>query len=206
MTGVLSVSEARTDPVLPGVESANQPCAGALLRQAREASGLHIAALAVLLKVPVKKLEALESDRLDLLPDIALGHCGNMIGLARIGYYNGVIFHRVISGFMIQGGCPLGTGTGGPGYTIKAEFNEMPHVAGVLSMARTSDPHSAGSQFFICLGTQKSLDRQYTAFGKTADAGSLDVVKKIGALPTNHSDKPNQSAVIETATVIVTPA
>ncbi len=142
---------------------------------------------------------------LDLLPDIAPGHCGNMIGLARIGYYNGVIFHRVIGGFMIQGGCPLGTGTGGPGYTIKAEFNEMPHVAGVLSMARTSDPNSAGSQFFICLGTQKSLDRQYTAFGKTADAASLDVVRKIGALPTNHSDKPNQSAVIETATVIAKP-
>lgn len=142
---------------------------------------------------------------LDLLPDNAPGHCGNLIGLARIGYYNGVSFHRVISGFMIQGGCPLGTGTGGPGYTIKAEFNEMPHVAGVLSMARTSDPNSAGSQFFICLGTQKSLDRQYTAFGKTADAASLDVVKKIGALPTDHSDKPQQPAVIESATVICVP-
>ena len=94
---------------------------------------------------------------LDLLPDIAPGHCGNLIGLARIGYYNGVSFHRVISGFMIQGGCPLGTGTGGPGYTIKAEFNEMPHVAGVLSMARTSDPNSAGSQFFICLGLRSRL-------------------------------------------------
>ncbi len=142
---------------------------------------------------------------LDLLPDDAPGHCGNMIGLTRIGYYNGVTFHRVIKGFMIQGGCPLGTGTGGPGYTIKAEFNKTPHVAGVLSMARTSDPNSAGGQFFICLGTQASLDRQYTVFGRTADDASLEVVKKIGGLPTDHSDKPKQPAIIETATVICTP-
>lgn len=128
-----------------------------------------------------------------------------MIGLARIGYYDGVTFHRVIKGFMIQGGCPLGTGTGGPGYTIKAEFNNTPHVAGVLSMARTSDPNSAGGQFFICLGTQASLDRQYTVFGRTADDASLEVVKKIGVLPTDHSDKPEEPAVIETATVICKP-
>ena len=142
---------------------------------------------------------------LNLLPDDAPGHCANMIGLARIGYYNGVTFHRVIKGFMIQGGCPLGTGTGGPGYTIKAEFNKTPHVAGVLSMARTSDPNSAGGQFFICLGTQSSLDRQYTVFGRTADDASLEVVKKIGVLPTDPGDKPKQPAVIETATVICTP-
>ncbi len=142
---------------------------------------------------------------LDLLPDDAPGHCANMIGLTRIGYYNGVTFHRVIKGFMIQGGCPLGTGTGGPGYTIKAEFNKTPHVAGVLSMARTSDPNSAGGQFFICLGTQASLDRQYTVFGRTAADASLEVVKKIGLLPTDQNDKPKQPAVIETATVICTP-
>ncbi|MFN7870227.1 MAG: peptidylprolyl isomerase, partial [Planctomyces sp.] len=112
---------------------------------------------------------------LDLLPEVAPGHCSNLIGLARIGYYDGVMFHRVINGFMIQGGCPLGTGTGGPGYTIKAEFNATPHVAGVLSMARTNDPNSGGSQFFICLGTHAYLDRQYTAFGRTADAASLEV-------------------------------
>jgi peptidyl-prolyl cis-trans isomerase B (cyclophilin B) len=143
---------------------------------------------------------------LDLLPDSAPGHCANMIGLAKIGYYNGVTFHRVISGFMIQGGCPLGTGTGGPGYTIKAEFNETPHLAGVLSMARTNDPNSAGSQFFICLGTQSFLDGQYTAFGRTADEASLAVVQKIGVLPTDAGDKPKQAAVIETATVICTPS
>lgn len=143
--------------------------------------------------------------RLDLLPDAAPGHCANLIGLARIGFYNGVIFHRVISGFMIQGGCPSGTGTGGPGYNIRAEFNATPHVAGVLSMARTNDPNSAGSQFFICLGTHSYLDRQYTAFGRTADQASLDVVKKIGSLTTDRGDKPLQAATIETATVVVTP-
>jgi peptidyl-prolyl cis-trans isomerase B (cyclophilin B) len=142
---------------------------------------------------------------LDLLPDEAPGHCGNMIGLTRIGYYNGVVFHRVISGFMIQGGCPQGTGTGGPGYTIKAEFNATPHVEGVLSMARTNDPNSGGSQFFICLGTHAYLDRQYTAFGRTADAASMDVVRKIGATAVDRNDKPIQPATIQTATVIVTP-
>jgi len=142
---------------------------------------------------------------LDLLPEVAPGHCANLIGLARIGYYDGVMFHRVINGFMIQGGCPLGTGTGGPGYNIKAEFNATPHVAGVLSMARTSDPNSGGSQFFICLGTHAYLDRQYTAFGRTADAASMEVVRKIGNLPTNSSDKPLQAATIEKATVIAHP-
>ncbi|MCA9036595.1 MAG: peptidylprolyl isomerase [Planctomycetaceae bacterium] len=142
---------------------------------------------------------------LDLLPDEAPGHCMNLMGLARIGFYNGVSFHRVINGFMIQGGCPNGTGTGGPGYTIKAEFNETPHVEGVLSMARTNDPNSAGSQFFICLGTHDYLDRQYTAFGRTADQSSLDVVKKIGNLPTDRGDKPTTPAVIESATVVAKP-
>ena len=104
---------------------------------------------------------------------------------------------------MIQGGCPQGTGTGGPGYTIRAEFNETPHVAGVVSMARTSDPNSGGSQFFICLGTHSYLDRQYTAFGRTANAASMEVVRKIGALATDRNDKPLQPATIETATVVV---
>ncbi|MEX0717622.1 MAG: peptidylprolyl isomerase [Planctomycetaceae bacterium] len=88
---------------------------------------------------------------LDLFPDVAPGHVRNIIGLTKIGYYDGVLFHRVIKGFMIQGGCPQGTGTGGPGYTIPAEFNDRPHEVGTLSMARTNDPNSAGSQFFICV-------------------------------------------------------
>src|SRR5579859_7412408 len=99
--------------------------------------------------------------RLTFLQDLAPGHVKNFLALAKTGYYNNLIFHRIIAGFMIQGGCPEGTGSGGPGYTIKAEFNETPHEAGVLSMARTSDPNSAGSQFFICLGKHSHLDRQY---------------------------------------------
>jgi len=138
---------------------------------------------------------------LDMLPDVAPGHCLNILGLAKIGYYDGLIFHRVIKGFMIQGGCPEGTGTGGPGYTIKAEFNATKHEPGVLSMARTNDPNSAGSQFFICLEKVPHLDRQYTAFGKTADAASLDVVRAIGEVPTGAQDRPKTPVTITTATV-----
>jgi peptidyl-prolyl cis-trans isomerase B (cyclophilin B) len=141
---------------------------------------------------------------LDLNPDVAPGHCKNMLGLAKIGYYDGVLFHRIIKGFMIQGGCPLGTGTGGPGYTIKAEFNTTPHEAGVVSMARTSDPNSAGSQFFICLGKHTHLDRQYTAFGKTADEASLAVVRKIGEVKTDRNDRPVSDVTIKSASVIET--
>jgi peptidyl-prolyl cis-trans isomerase B (cyclophilin B) len=141
---------------------------------------------------------------LDLLADVAPNHCKNMIGLAKSGFYDGLIFHRVISGFMIQGGCPEGKGTGGPGYSIDAEFNATPHVAGVLSMARSSSPNSAGSQFFVCLDKHTHLDRQYTAFGKTADEASLQVVRKIGALPTASGDRPEQEVKITKATVVET--
>jgi peptidyl-prolyl cis-trans isomerase B (cyclophilin B) len=126
-----------------------------------------------------------------------------MLGHAKIGYYDNGCFHRVIKGFMIQGGCPEGTGMGGPGYQIKQEFNETPHDPGVLSMARTNDPNSAGSQFFICLEKVPYLDRQYTAFGKTADAASLEVVRKIGATATDHNDKPKQAVKINKAEVLV---
>jgi peptidyl-prolyl cis-trans isomerase B (cyclophilin B) len=143
--------------------------------------------------------------RLQFFPDKAPGHVKNFLALAKIGFYNGVTFHRVIDGFMIQGGDPNGTGSGGPGYTIKAEFNSTPHVAGVLSMARTNDPNSAGSQFFICLGTQSFLDNQYTAFGKVADEESLATVRKIGSVATGANDKPTKPVVIEKATVTETP-
>jgi peptidyl-prolyl cis-trans isomerase B (cyclophilin B) len=139
---------------------------------------------------------------LDLYPDVAPGHVKNLLALAKIGYYDGLTFHRVISGFMIQGGGPEGTGTGGPGYTIKAEFNPTKHEPGVLSMARTSDPNSAGSQFFICLERVPHLDNQYTAFGKTADAESLATVKKIGAVKTGPQDRPITPVTINKATVI----
>ena len=140
--------------------------------------------------------------KLDLDAAKAPGHAKNMVGLAKAGFYDGVIFHRVISGFMIQGGDPTGTGTGGPGYQIDAEFNDTKHEPGVLSMVRSSDPNSAGSQFFICLpGDTSFLDGQYTAFGKTADDESLEVVKKIGSTPTDAGDRPKSEQKIESATV-----
>jgi len=139
--------------------------------------------------------------RLVFDPDVAPGHVRNMVALAESGYYDGGCFHRVIKGFMIQGGCPQGTGTGGPGYTIPAEFNRTPHEPGVLSMARTSDPNSAGSQFFICLERVPHLDNQYTAFGRTADKASLDVVKAIGNVKTGGGDRPVEPVVIKKVTV-----
>ena len=143
--------------------------------------------------------------RLHLDPAVAPGHVRNMVALAESGYYDGGCFHRIIKGFMIQGGCPEGTGTGGPGYKIPAEFNKTTHEPGVLSMARTRDPNSAGSQFFICLERVPHLDNQYTAFGKTADAASLDVVKAIGSVRTGANDRPAEPVIIKKVTVTRTP-
>jgi peptidyl-prolyl cis-trans isomerase B (cyclophilin B) len=139
--------------------------------------------------------------RLALDSKVAPGHVRNMVALAESGFYDGGCFHRIIKGFMIQGGCPEGTGTGGPGYKIPAEFNRTPHEPGVLSMARTNDPNSAGSQFFICLERVPHLDNQYTVFGRTADAASLDVVKAIGNVKTGAGDRPVQPVTIKKVTV-----
>ncbi len=138
---------------------------------------------------------------LELRPDVAPNHCRNMIGLAKIGFYDGLIFHRIIDGFMIQGGCPKGTGTGNPGYNVDAEFNDMVHEEGVLSMARSQDPNSAGSQFFVCLGAHSHLDGSYTAFGKATDE-SLEVVRKIGNVTTGMNDRPKTDVKINTAQVL----
>ena len=139
--------------------------------------------------------------RVEFFPDVAPGHAKNFIGLAKIGFYDGLIFHRVIEGFMIQGGCPQGTGTGDGGYKIKAEFNKNKHVPGILSAARSTDPNSAGTQFFICLAAYPSLDGQYTAFGKVSDAESQETVNKIGLVKTDRGDKPVEKVVIEKAVV-----
>ena len=148
-------------------------------------------------------LKTSEGDiRLELLPGVAPGHVKNFLGLAKTGFYDGGCFHRVIGDFMIQGGCPEGSGMGGPGYNIDAEFNATPHEPGVLSMARSQSPNSAGSQFFICLAKHRHLDGQYTAFGKTADQASLDVVKKIGGVPTGSNDKPRTRVEIKSAEVV----
>ena len=115
--------------------------------------------------------------KFEFFPDKAPGHVENFVTLAEKGFYDGTVFHRVISGFMIQGGCPLGTGTGDPGYKIKAEFNDVHHQRGVLSMARGGDPNSAGSQFFVCHGEAGFLDGQYTAFGRLIEGD--DTLEKI---------------------------
>ena len=143
--------------------------------------------------------------KLELYPDVAQNTVKNFISLINSGYYNGLIFHRVISGFMIQGGCPKGIGTGGPGYTIEGEFahngikNDLKHERGVISMARAMDPNSAGSQFFIMHADGFFLDGQYAAFGKVIEG--LDAVDAIASVDTNHADRPLVEQKIKSITV-----
>lgn len=112
-------------------------------------------------------------------PHEAKQHAAAFIKLARAGFYDGLTFHRVEPGFVVQGGCPAGTGTGGPGYTLRAEFSELPHVKGTVAMARSTNPNSAGSQFYICLGDARFLDKQYTVFGQTtAGQDVVDAIRK----------------------------
>jgi peptidyl-prolyl cis-trans isomerase B (cyclophilin B) len=129
--------------------------------------------------------------------DVAPNTVNSFLTLAEQGYYDGLLFHRIIKDFMIQGGDPRGDGTGGPGYSLEQEFNDRPHHEGVLSMARSSDPNSAGSQFFICLdyGHTKGLDHEYTTFGKVT--AGMDVVKAIGAVQTGAEDRPVEKQVIQ---------
>ena len=116
--------------------------------------------------------------KIELRPDLAPGHCDRIRELAREGFYDGIIFHRVIPGFMAQVGCPNGTGMGGSSKpNLKAEFNEEPHVRGICSMARTNQPHTANSQFFICFDDARFLDRQYTVWGKVTEG--MDVIDQI---------------------------
>ncbi len=143
--------------------------------------------------------------KVELYPDIAENTVKNFISLVNKGFYNGLIFHRVIPGFMIQGGCPQGTGMGGPGYSIKGEFssngfkNDLKHTRGVISMARAMNPNSAGSQFFIMVEDAPHLDRQYAAFGKVIEG--MEVVDKIVAAPRNRMDKPHEDQIMEAVTV-----
>ena len=141
----------------------------------------------------------------ELYPEIAPETVKNFVDLAAKGFYNGLIFHRVIPGFMIQGGDPQGTGMGGPGYTIKGEFsangfkNDLKHTRGVLSMARAMDPNSAGSQFFIMHEDYPSLDGQYAAFGKLIEG--IEVVDEIANVRTDYNDRPLEPQQIEFMTV-----
>ena len=141
----------------------------------------------------------------ELYPDIAPNTVNNFISLINKGFYNGLIFHRVIKGFMLQGGDPQGIGIGGPGYGIRGEFasngfkNDLKHTRGVLSMARSMMPNSAGSQFFLMHKTSPHLDGDYAAFGKVIEG--LDVVDKIAQTPTDFRDKPLTPQVMKTVTV-----
>ncbi|MCR5421647.1 MAG: peptidylprolyl isomerase [Lachnospiraceae bacterium] len=141
----------------------------------------------------------------ELYPDIAPNTVNNFISLINKGYYDGLIFHRVIKGFMIQGGCPDGTGMGGPGYSIKGEFiqngfdNPLKHDAGVLSMARTMMPNTAGSQFFIMHKNSPHLDGAYAAFGKVTEG--MEAVNKIAETQTDYSDRPLEDQIMKSVTV-----
>jgi peptidyl-prolyl cis-trans isomerase B (cyclophilin B) len=128
-------------------------------------------------------------------PKQAPNHCRNFIKLAQTGFYNGLIFHRVIPGFMIQGGDPNGNGSGGPGWTVNAEFSDLPHLKGTVSMARRADPNSAGSQFFICLEPRPDLNGKYTVFGQVSEG--QDAVDKIGATQTGAQDRPLEPQVMK---------
>ena len=156
---------------------------------------------------PVVTFEMENGDimKAELYPEIAPNTVNNFISLVNKGFYDGLIFHRVISGFMIQGGCPDGTGMGGPGYTIKGEFsqngfaNDLKHTEGVLSMARAMHPDSAGSQVFIMHKNSPHLDGAYAAFGKITEG--MDIVNKIAQTPTDYSDRPLEVQRMKKVTV-----
>ena len=157
---------------------------------------------------PIVTIEMENGDimKAELYPEVAPNTVNNFVSLVKKGYYDGLIFHRVINGFMIQGGCPDGTGMGGPGYTIKGEFaqngfaNNLAHTEGVLSMARAMHPDSAGSQFFIMHKDAPHLDGQYAAFGKVV--AGMDVVDKIAAVRTDWNDKPTTPVKMKTVELI----
>jgi len=136
----------------------------------------------------------------EFFPEKAPGHVENFLKLAEDGFYDSTVFHRVISGFMIQGGCPQGTGRGGPGFTIKAEFNDTKHVRGILSMARAADPDSAGSQFFVCHGDAGFLDGQYTAFGRMIEGD--ETLDKIANAPVKAGAGGENSSPVEPVRVV----
>ena len=151
------------------------------------------------------KMENGDIIKAELYPEIAPNTVNNFISLINKGFYNGLIFHRIIKGFMIQGGCPQGRGTGGPGYGIKGEFaqngfkNDLKHTAGVLSMARSMMPNSAGSQFFIMHKDAPHLDGAYAAFGKVIEG--MDIVDKLASVPTGMMDRPVEDQVMDDVTV-----
>ena len=156
-------------------------------------------------KMVVIEMENGKKIKIELYPDIAPITCENFEKLVKQGFYNGLCFHRVIEGFMIQGGCPNGTGTGGPGWNIKGEFsangvkNDLKHERGVISMARAMNPDSAGSQFFIMHEDAPHLDGQYAAFGRVVEG--MDYVDEIALTPTDYNDRPRTPQIMKSVTI-----
>lgn len=158
-------------------------------------------------KNPIVTIEMENGNKIlvELYPEIAPNTVKNFISLAGKGFYDGLTFHRVIPGFMIQGGCPKGTGTGDPGYSIKGEFkdngfaNNLKHEPGVISMARSGNPNSAGSQFFIMVAAAPHLDGQYASFGKVVEG--IEEVERIVQVKRNYQDKPNEPQIMKKVTV-----
>ncbi len=150
-------------------------------------------------------MESGKAIKAELYPEVAPNTVNNFISLINKGFYNGIVFHRVIPGFMIQGGCPEGTGVGGPEYSIKGEFssnkfkNDLKHSTGVLSMARSNDPNSAGSQFFIMVANSPHLDGSYAAFGKVTEG--MEYALEIAKVERDFRDKPKEEQKIKSMTV-----
>ena len=151
------------------------------------------------------KINGEDTIKVELYPEVAPNTVNNFISLVKKGFYNDLTFHRVIKGFMIQGGCPEGTGMGGPGYSIKGEFNQnrfkndLKHTAGVISMARSMMPNSAGSQFFIMHKDAPHLDGAYAAFGKVTEG--MDVINKLACVKTDRMDMPEEPQIMTSVTV-----
>ncbi|NBI05915.1 peptidylprolyl isomerase [Senegalia massiliensis] len=151
------------------------------------------------------EMESGDKIKLELYPDIAKNTVNNFISLIKENFYDGLIFHRIIKGFMIQGGCPQGSGTGGPGYSIKGEFsgngikNDLKHEKGIISMARSAHPDSAGSQFFIMHKDSPHLDGQYAAFGKVIEG--IEIIDKIAEMETGYNDRPLDEPKINSMTI-----
>ena len=209
LTGCAASPAAKEEPTAAPTEAPTaEPTAEPTEEPAEEETAADTPALPTAQTYPVATITMMDGGviTLELYPKLAPNTVANFIELANSGFYDGLIFHRVISGFMIQGGCPYGTGTGNPGYTIAGEFsanaykgNILQHKRGVISMARSQMPDSAGSQFFIMHQDASHLDGQYAAFGKVTSG--MEVVDAIAAVQTNASDKPLEDQVIKTIRV-----
>jgi peptidyl-prolyl cis-trans isomerase B (cyclophilin B) len=181
----------RKAPDLIGADRADTPAGGEMAASFTKPTGTELDALAVEAEHVQARIHTKKGDIVfRFYSRDARQHSAAFIKLARGGFYDGLAFHRVEPGFVVQGGCPLGTGTGGPGYNLDAEFNALPHAKGTVAMARASNPNSAGSQFYICLGDARFLDRQYTVFGQTVEGQDVVDGIRVGDVMENVTIEP----------------